>query len=82
MRILLLAIIVPFWIALSSLVGSANVSEIGATKRRSLAEHCITLDPLQRSVDGTLHAVFGQLSLLILGFSLIKTERVSLKNRG
>ncbi|CAO1618263.1 unnamed protein product [Sympodiomycopsis kandeliae] len=41
-----------------------------------------TIGSSNRGVDAVLHGVLGRISLLILGFSLVKTENVSLRNRG
>jgi hypothetical protein len=41
-----------------------------------------TIGATSRGANGAIHAILGQAALLVLGFSLVKTEIVSLKNRG
>lgn len=41
-----------------------------------------TIGATSRGANGAIHAILGQAALLVMGFSLVKTEVVSLKNRG
>lgn len=41
-----------------------------------------TIGATSRGAKGAIHAILGQAALLVMGFSLVKTETVALKNRG
>lgn len=76
-RVALLIVLIALWSLLVVSVGAFGVSKGRAVHvKHSLSGY------RQRDARGFIHAFFGRCLLLVIGFSWIGKENVSLKSRG